>query len=530
MWTLDAGTSFASAPVGILMVALAHEVARIVAGWRRPLAGHRGWMLLAWFVRPWACWAGFNLGYRAAATHGFNNPRTFPFFANGWDPQVSWADWLVRLAGQSHTWFWLLLSLILLLALLGLGWVLMRGRPRGPARVAGLLGLYVLAVGLQLSVTCLPEGAGRPGERRGSLLSCWKAHTTMLYAVPIINKRPARFVSDFLAVQPRLRVTIHALSHPPGAALSMHWLGCVAGARGMNIRDDSTRLRYAVALPLFSALTLFILYGLGRALFGSARAGVAAVLLWACSPAVLAYHPFAQDGVYALCFAAGLLLIWRSVMAPTSPLWRLILLGIVFFGATMLNYSWCILTTIFALFLLWRGRSAGWGWREFARRGVWPLVVMATLLAALCLHFRFNYLAAYRYASAYVNEWYRFEGWYQHAVALVGGQMEIVLMAGAVTAVAAVAGLFRPVAHPMLSPSRVFVAIILGVYAMPILFGPNCLKMEVARCWLWVPLVPLCFAARELLRRGRGPALVVGAAASSALTYIAMRLFITFSP
>ncbi|NLG34170.1 MAG: hypothetical protein GX548_02320, partial [Lentisphaerae bacterium] len=127
----------------------------------------------------------------------------------------------------------------------------------------------------------------------------------------------------------------------------------------------------------------------------------------------------------------------------------------------------------------------------------------------------------------FVNEWYPFTGAYQWIMAFLGGQIDLWLLLGSVTASALAVLLARFRWKCLRDPRVTYLAIILGVFALPLLFGPNCLKMEAARCWIWVATLPLLFAARLLHRMPR--LFVYGAPAVSVLTYAAMRLFLDFA-
>ena len=68
------------------------------------------------------------------------------------------------------------------------------------------------------------------------------------------------------------------------------------------------------------------------------------------------------------------------------------------------------------------------------------------------------------------------------------------------------------------------------VLALPLLFGPNPLKMETARCWNWFLPLPFAFAARGLLRHRSARLFVPATVVVSGLTALGMRLFLDFAP
>ena len=80
------------------------------------------------------------------------------------------------------------------------------------------------------------------------------------------------------------------------------------------------------------------------------------------------------------------------------------------------------------------------------------------------------------------------------------------------------------------TPRYVFILIILGVYILPILLGPTCIRLETARCWMWVLSVPVCFAADFLIRQKRPFIFAATAMLVSLGTYTIMRLFLNFAP
>ncbi len=514
-------------PVIILVVAFIYEGIRYVRRGDPP----KPWMRLSgWFIRPWAAWALFNLVFRYFWDLGHNNRRTFPFFANLWNNEESLWEGMCRLAGMPTVWIWGGLSLLLLAALLCvLAYAIKRDSMPNRQLVPVLIVAYGLGVMLQWSAACMPKGAGLGDEGDGSLLSCWKVNATMLYAVPVV-KSSKHFMRNFVALQPQLRHTIHGLSHPPGAALSMYWLGKAVGAKRMNIRLWTTRIRYAFVLPVFSGLSFFLLYALGRQVFGSHRIGIGAGMLWFCAPSVMSYNTFAQEGVYSVFFIASLLLMWIVVTRERAPWWALVALGLDFYFMVFLNYSWCVATTMFAAFLLIVGRMRKWKLVEYFRRGVVPLGIMTILAAAVLIGFRLNYLTAYRNASEFVNQWYRYNSLYLEGMFYIGGQFDLWLMLGAITASAFLLSLGGLRKDGIRKPRNIFLLIILCVFALPVIFGPNCLRIETARCFSWIVAVPIVFAAHRLMVSGRPMLFMVTAAASSGLTYIGMRLFMDFAP
>lgn len=489
-----------------------------------------GLRLAAWAIRPWGVWGLFNASFRWQWERGFNNRLTFPFFANPWRDGESLAAAVARLLATPSVWIWGAVVLAIGAALAGILHIVLRQERLTRRRAVGLVAAaFVASVALHLSVACLPNGAGSREDVQGSLLSSWHAHSTMLYAVPLVESS-TRYLEGFAEVQPSLRRTIHGLSHPPVASLSMYWVGCAVGARGMDIREDATRLRYALGLTLIESLNVFLLYGLGASLFGSRRVGVVAAVLWLVSPATVTYSTFAQNGLYAVVFITGLLLSWHTIVRGSRSLLLSVALGVVLFLLSLICYSWCLVAAIFGMFagiVAWR---RGWGLGGLVRRAGTPALIMLVMLLVFLLRFRMDYFAVYRASRQYVGQWYVFKDAYQRWMALAGGQLEFFLMMGSVVCSAVLVTLFSLRRDALREEGVVFLLCVLAVYALPVLFGPSCLRMETARCWNWVAVVPVAFAARFLVVRERAGLLVQGAVAVSIATCVAMRLFLNFAP
>ncbi|NLE67156.1 MAG: hypothetical protein GX608_07015 [Lentisphaerae bacterium] len=518
-----------SAPLAVLSAWLALEALRFGA---RKAGARLAWLsvlsrLLCWAARPWAAWGLFNLVFRWRREQAFNHPETFPFYANPWFPGW-WLDSLYSALSLEGALAGLLLACCVAAAAIAIV-VLPRREPSAARGWLTALAISALAFAFALSVNRLPRIYSEDPKTPPSLLAAWHdPASTLLYAMPLVSN-PARFLQNYAAMQPRLRRTIHGLSHPPGAPLSLYALGRIAGAGG-DIRAERNKLRYAVALTAAGALNALLLYALGAAMTSSRKIGLCAALLWALCPAFTAYATFAQDVFYALFFNLALLLLWRSAAAAAPPWPTLVALGLVFFCLTMLTYSWVLATTLAAAFLGIAGLQKRRPWRDTLARIALPLAVMTLAAAALLVYARLDYLAAYRVASGYVREWYRLEGVYQWCMALVGGQLDILLMMGSLAAAAFLAAATgrEPLRADGLS-ARLFLGVLLAVYALPLLFGPHALKMETARCWHWVTTVPLVLAAWKLGREERFPRLAMGAAAGvSAGTSLVLGLLLNF--
>ena len=476
------------------------------------------------FTRPWLAWSVINAAYLMSEAT-FNTPSTFPFFANPWQPERSWQVFLRELAASPAFWFWSASAWGLGAGIVGLGrWSLFKASQTAvrPALAAAAL----LAVASPLVFACVPLGAQDPLQDKGSLLTPWfKSGGTMLYAMPLV-KSTTHYLENFEAVQPRLRISIHGASHPPAASLSLYWLGRLAGAREDIARD---KLRYAIALTCFNALAVFAMFILARAVSGDARTGLLAALLWMAKPAALAHNTFAQDGVYTVFFILALWLAWKTVTDAKATRTVMISLGAALYALTMLTFSWCIVAAAFAVFLLaesWRRKRPA---RDTMVRLCAPLALAGLFLATTCAAFGFNYFRIYFEASSFVLGWYRFDTPGLWVLALAGGQVEWLVMLGAVVASVFVfqivpAWLKRPIGAPEL-----YGTIVMAMYVLPLLLGPDPLKMETSRCWSWVAALPIAAVAHYLLHGTREPkAWVTAALALSLFQYYVMRVAMCF--
>ncbi len=490
--------------------------------------------ILGWILRPWSAWAIVNLIYQLNPGKGLDVMDTaptftswiFPIFLAPWNRGESIEDIFTRLATTPTVYIWGVAVVLLTVLMVMLIKSTLSGNIVGFKKLSlVLLGAYLLVIALQLSIASLPNGPFDSEDRKGSLLSCWKAHSTMLYSVPFV-KTKGHFLRHFKEIQPRLRFTIHALSHPPGGVLSMYYIGRIVGAGGMNIRLDSTRIRYTLGMTFFAALNIFILFWMGKSMFGNNKAGVIAALLWSTAPAMMAYSNFSQDGLYAVFFNLSLLLTWRIGMSNKNRYTEMVILGLTFATIIFMNYSWGLVTTIFATFMIYRAISTKWRLSDLAIRGIVPLAVMTVVAGAILLHYKMDYFAFYEVSSCYVKKWYQYDTIYQKVISWAGGQVEIWLFMGAVSCSAFFSSIYARKKEKKWNPQLIFLTIILTVYALPVLFGPTCLRLETSRCWLWVTSVPACFAAYHLLTQKRPRLFATAAILFSIGSYSLIRLFL----
>ncbi len=492
--------------------------------------------LLGWILRPWSAWAIVNLIYQLNPSKGLDAMDTaphftdwiFPIFLHPWNKGESLPDVFIRLTTTPTVYIWgAIVAILTLILTLFIKLALSNKADSWKKLVLMLVGIYLLIGALQISIASLPNGPFNSGDRKGSLLSCWQAHSTMLYSVPFVSTK-GYFLRNFSDIQPKLKFTIHALSHPPGGVLSMYYIGRVVGAGGMNIRLDSTRIRYTLGMTFFAALNIFILFGMGKTMFGGNKHGFIAAILWNTAPVMLAYSNYAQDGLYAVFFNLALLLTWRIGMGDKRRYLEMIILGLVFSLVIFMNYSWTLLTTIFTAFMIYRAVSVKWKFYDLVIRGVIPLAIMTIVAGSILVHYNMNYIEFYKVSSCFVKSWYQFDTIYQHIISWVGGQVEIWLFMGAISCSAFFASIYARKKERSWNPQLVFLAIILAVYVLPVLFGPTCLRLETSRCWLWVTSVPACFAAHHLLSQSRPRLFVTAAVLFSVGSYSLIRLFLNF--
>ena len=495
----------------------------------------KSWIrFLQWFLRPWAFWAVVNLIFKMNHYEGANNPTTFPFFANIWREDLSIMAWLSRLATTPTVWIWGTVSIVSLAGTLVSGWL--AGRSEDLAlkhRVLQLVLLFVSVFGFTVGTNSMPDGAlVNPEGGSGSLVQSWKAHSTVLYALPHV-KSSRKFMRDFTEYQRKghLRKTIHAMSHPPGGTISLRWLGKMVGAKNVDaaaVRDDRIRLRFALAMSAVAALNALLIVWFSREMHGSWSTAMNSGTLWGLMPGALAYGSFAQDTVYTAFFILAFALMWRTLHRESMPWVSAVGLGLVFYCLIMMNFSWCIMTSIFAVAGIWHGLRAKWTLRKYVERMVLPLGVMTIVAGAVIWSHQVKYFEAYQRASEYVGQWYQFKGAYQWGIALVGGQVDLFVMLGSVVCTAVIISLFTGNGEESPAQRRMLLSVLI-IFALPVIIGPNPLKMETSRCWQWIMAVPLVYATPLLMKQFSGKIWML-IPLSSGLTWLVMRQFMNFSP
>ena len=481
-----------------------------------------GWKVAAWFFRPLALWGAYNSVYRFFEPYGFNDRTTFPFAFAPWHGNEPWTVAFRRLAHSPD--FWMGSGAVLLLGILFI--ILCRwfiSTPLTPARVSlALTWLVLLNTAMPLAYNCLPDGAGDPLENKGSFLNAWfDSGNTMLYCMPHIQNK-SQYLKHFAEIQPSLRLSIHGVTHPPGASLALYWLGKPFGAT-QNVGQD--RLRYMLGTTAFAALAVLAVFFLGRVVTGSSVMGLMAAALWAVKPATLAYNTFAPDTVYTVFNILCLAFIWLVVTAHTRPWGAMAGLGLTLYVQTMLNFNWILFGGIFGLFLTlhaWRGR---WTLREWAVRWVVPATLMGAVLLWTCLSYHLNYPAIFRYSLDYTRGFYTMANAYQWTMAMVGGPLDLFLLSGSVAAYLFWRMFPVEARRAMTSPLVLFLLSLLAVYFVTG-FSVNILKMESSRVWAWASALPLVFVAQVLHRSTHPRFYFLMAVILAMIQYYAMQLFL----
>src|SRR5919109_3915996 len=168
-------------------------------------------------------------------------------------------------------------------ALLALG-VLAARYVRSDRLSAWQFALVALALGLALR---LALGIARDGV--GGLYAVYElgrneAANEYLPALPAFEFGTRFFLDTFAEIGPSLPV--HAIGHPPGLLVAMHWLG-IDGAPAL------------AALTIGAgALSIPLLYLLARALLDERRARIA-TLLYVFAPSAVLYGATSADALYA---------------------------------------------------------------------------------------------------------------------------------------------------------------------------------------------------------------------------------------
>jgi hypothetical protein len=163
--------------------------------------------------------------------------------------------------------------------------------------------LIALALGLALRLAFGSARRGVDGLSAVYELGNHEAASEYLPALPALEFGTRFFLDTFAEIGTSLPV--HAIGHPPGLLVVMHWLGV----------DDAQGL--AVLTIGVGALSIPLAYLLGRSLLDE-RGARLATLLYIFAPSAILYGATSADALYAtLALAAAVPLAARAV-APGS--------------------------------------------------------------------------------------------------------------------------------------------------------------------------------------------------------------------
>ena len=496
--------------------------------------------LVSWCAAPTAVAAVVNLVMQLSRSP-YNHPLTYPFFANPmFGRGTGLLDAVRALCARPGVWPWAAVAVASAALVAALASFSVPAARRAWTTAIFLTVLVVAAFSFALSNACIPDGFRDHPEagRSSSLVAAWTDEgTTMLLSVPYMRLGSKRYMWEYRLLQRRFEQhrIIHAVSHPPLASLVVRWIGRRFGVRvndRLSIREFDQQMRYAVGQTVVSALVVLVVFAFGSAMFGRA-AGLLSAALWTVSSSFAAYASFAPDMNYCPVFVGAMALTLKLSDEPSPAKavarWG-IPLGALFSVLCLLTYSWCIATTVTAVFIVADGLSRNRSWRDVAARAVLPMLAFAAFAAFLLLRYRVDYLANYLYSSKYVSGFYHHDTFLQKAVYLLGGQAEWLYMAGAATVSCfflSVQDIRRNAGERDASRLR-FLIVLIAVVAIPFIFGPPCLKHEVARCWIWLTPVPSAFAASWLLMRKESPAFLAAITASVAAISLLLCSFAYF--
>ena len=456
------------------------------------------------------------------AKYGINDRTTFPFYFTPWYPGETWTQMAIRLTHSSAFWVSSLVVLLLgILLFMTCRWILEGHLGRGKTAVA-LVYLVLLGTALPLAYDAVPEGVGDPFQGEGSFLRMWfDSGNTMLYCMPVVRNK-GFFLRHFEKLQPDLKNTIHGADHPPGATLSLFWLGRMVGAKERVSQD---RLRYALATTGFASCSVLSMYILGVCLFGSRKTGLLSAAFWAAKPATLAYNTFAPDTVYWVFFILWIALSWKGVTSEKRPYGILILMGFVLAVLTMINFNWPLLGGMFGVFLslhAWRSR---WAFSEWFWRAAIPSGIGLALLAWICRRYDLDYYAIYLYALNN-SQFYNLHGVYHWMIALIGGQLDVCILTGSLTAYLFFRNLPCQLRERPLPASTLYLLVILTLYLLAVIFVEPTLKIETSRIWAWITALPIVLVAHDLERSDDSRFFSLSVVSLALFQYYAMRLML----
>ncbi|MFC1657219.1 hypothetical protein ACFL2P_01420 [Candidatus Moduliflexota bacterium] len=247
-----------------------------------------------------------------------------------------------------------------------------------------------------------------------------------------------------------------------------------------------------------ASLNLPLVYLFGRRTL-SPRGALSAAVIFGVMPASIAYGTYSQDTLYALFFGLYLLLSWELGRRKHAPVIA-VTAGAVLYLLSMITFSWSIAAGAAFLFVLSSRLSRGISLPGSALHLALPPLVLLFLHGITWAVFRFSYYSSYRESYAFHSRYYPFADGGEWLVALVGGQLELLWAMGPFVASAALVALGRRFLSERREPFSLLLWSVLLCYGTAVIFGPNPLKLETARCWFWVLPLPVMAAADYLDR------------------------------
>ena len=171
-------------------------------------------------------------------------------------------------------------------------------------------------------------------------------------------------------------------------------------------------------------------------------------------------------------------------------------MGVVLAVMTLLNFNWPLFGAIFGGFLslyAWRYR---WTLSEWFWRAAIPSGVGLGLLIWICVKYKLDYLAIYRYGME-ACKYYNIRGAYQWITTLIGGQLDLFILMGSLTAYLFFRNLVNRLRERPLAPATLFLLTLLAFYGLAVLLMDP-LKIETSRIWAWVPSLFIVLVIRDL--------------------------------
>ncbi|MFN2595512.1 MAG: ArnT family glycosyltransferase [Actinomycetota bacterium] len=259
--------------------------------------------------------------------------------------------------------------IFLVCAIAAVGWFLKRAALRVRRSVfltmiVAFTWTFALVVAIQGSSVKTESGCCARGGAPAEITAPFRDSDSYFANVALVDRLgPKEFAEDYSTLDqpPYTKLSIHALTHPPGAPLLL-WAS--DEAVGENL------LGVCLLMMLLGALSSVATYLIALELHGE-RAARLAGLLFCVAPAVVLYLATSMDAVFmtgiAFCFAA-------LVRGLRSDKWAFVA-GVLFALALMLTFS------ALAIVLVAFGLAAVWGREissaELARRGTFLLLGLA---------------------------------------------------------------------------------------------------------------------------------------------------------